>query len=122
LAFGLCLAQAAGSRTARLAVEAINLWSIALPTFCVGVAALLMVRPHQGPVFVFAAVTLQLRVRNARPCAGLVRGTVSLTPAEGIATLVASGRVAPAANNVPRVLLVCAQGGESAACTETPVR
>ena len=42
LAFGLCLAQAAGSRTARLAVEAINLWSIALPTFCVGVAALLM--------------------------------------------------------------------------------
>jgi peptide/nickel transport system permease protein len=42
LAFGLCLAQAAGSRMARLAVEAINLWSIALPTFCVGVAALLL--------------------------------------------------------------------------------
>jgi peptide/nickel transport system permease protein len=42
LAFGLCTAQAAGSRMARLAVEAINLWSIALPTFCVGVAALLL--------------------------------------------------------------------------------
>jgi hypothetical protein len=67
-------------------------------------------------------VTLQLRVRNARPCAGLVRGTVTLTPAEGIATLVATGRVAPGPNNVPRVLLVCAQGGESAACAETPVR
>ncbi|MBS7792271.1 ABC transporter permease [Roseococcus sp. SDR] len=42
LAFGLCLAQAAGSRGAQLAVEAINLWSIALPTFCIGVAALLL--------------------------------------------------------------------------------
>lgn len=42
LAFGLCLAQAAGSRAARAAVNAINLWSIALPTFCLGVAALLL--------------------------------------------------------------------------------
>ncbi len=48
-----------------------------------------------------AAVTLQLRVRNARACAGLVRGTVTLTPAEGIATLVATGRVAPAAEQRP---------------------
>ncbi|MEZ4392737.1 MAG: DUF4397 domain-containing protein [Polyangiales bacterium] len=69
-----------------------------------------------------AAVTLQLRARNARPCAGLLRGTVSLTPAEGVATLVATGRVAPGANNVPRVLLVCPQGGEGASCTEAPVR
>lgn len=42
LAFGLCLAQAAGLHAARLTVEAINLWSIALPTFCIGVAALLL--------------------------------------------------------------------------------
>ena len=42
LAFGLCLAQAAGSRAARRAVDVINLWSIAVPTFCVGVVALLL--------------------------------------------------------------------------------
>lgn len=42
LAFGLCLAEAAGSRAAARAVWAINLWSIAIPTFCVGVAALLL--------------------------------------------------------------------------------
>lgn len=68
-----------------------------------------------------AAVSLQLRVRNARPCAGLVRGTVSVTP-EGVATLVAAGRVAPGPNNVPRVVLVCPQGGDGARCTEAPVR
>lgn len=69
-----------------------------------------------------AAVTLQLRLRAARPCAGALRGAVSLTPAEGIATLVATGRVAVGPNNVPRVLLVCPQGGEGATCTAAPVR
>lgn len=42
LAGGLGLAQAAGSRLAGRAMEALNLWSIALPTFCVGVAVLLL--------------------------------------------------------------------------------
>ena len=36
------LHKAAGSRTALIAVGAINLWSIAIPTFCVGVVALLL--------------------------------------------------------------------------------
>ena len=69
-----------------------------------------------------AAVTLQVRVRNARPCAGLVRGTVTVTPAQGVATLVATGRVGVGPTNVPRVLLVCPQGGEGATCVEVPVR
>lgn len=68
-----------------------------------------------------AAITLQLRARGARPCAGLLRGTVTLTP-EGVATLVATGRVAPGPNNVARAVLVCPQGGEGARCTEAPVR
>lgn len=69
-----------------------------------------------------AAVTLQLRAHAARQCAGLLRGTVTLTPAAGVATLVATGRVAPGPNNVARALLVCPQGGDGASCTEAPVR
>jgi peptide/nickel transport system permease protein len=42
MAFGLCLAAAAGSRLAARAVTALNLWSIAVPTFCFGVAVLLL--------------------------------------------------------------------------------
>lgn len=42
VAFGLGLAMAAGVRGAGRAVDALNLWSIAVPTFCVGVVALLV--------------------------------------------------------------------------------
>lgn len=42
LAFGLCLAAASGSRLAGHAVTALNLWSIAMPTFCFGVGVLLV--------------------------------------------------------------------------------
>lgn len=42
LAFGLCLAAAAGSRLAGHAVTVLNLWSIAMPTFCFGVGVLLV--------------------------------------------------------------------------------
>lgn len=42
LALSLVLAFAAGVRWAGSAVTALNLWSIAVPTFCVGVVALLL--------------------------------------------------------------------------------
>jgi len=42
LALALGLATAAGARGAARLVEALNLWTIAIPTFCVGVAVLLI--------------------------------------------------------------------------------
>lgn len=48
LAFALAVAVATGSRSARVAVEALNVWSIAMPTFCVGVAVLLLFAVHLG--------------------------------------------------------------------------
>lgn len=48
LAFGLAIGVALGSRRARRAVDALNLWSIAVPTFCVGVAALLLFSVYLG--------------------------------------------------------------------------
>ncbi len=66
-------------------------------------------------------LTLQVRAQNARPCAGLVRGTVRVTPADrAVLTTVAIGRVvgAPAA---PRQLLVCTDAPTDGAPSCTPV-
>lgn len=62
-----------------------------------------------------APLVLQLRAQNARPCTGLVRGTVTITPpGASVVTAVAVGRVvgAPA---VPRELLVCVDAPVSGA-------
>ncbi|WP_159351307.1 ABC transporter permease [Roseomonas harenae] len=48
LAFGLILGVALQSRGAKIAVGILNIWSIAVPTFCVGVAALLLFSVHLG--------------------------------------------------------------------------
>jgi peptide/nickel transport system permease protein len=48
LAFGLAIGVALGSRGASVAVDAVNLWSIAVPTFCVGAAALLLFSVYLG--------------------------------------------------------------------------
>ncbi len=67
-----------------------------------------------------AALTLQVRAHAARPCAGLLRGTVTLTPADqSVVTAVAVGRVtAPLA---PRALLLCSDGTYEGAPSCTPV-
>lgn len=68
-----------------------------------------------------AAIALQVRVQNARPCTGLVRGTVRVTPTDrAVLTAVAIGRVAgvPA---VPRQLLVCTDAPTDGAPTCTPL-
>jgi Domain of unknown function (DUF4397) len=68
-----------------------------------------------------AAITLQVRAQNARPCTGPVRGTVRVTPADrAVVTAVAVGRVVgtPAA---PRQLLVCTDAPTDGAPTCTPV-
>lgn len=67
-----------------------------------------------------AAITLQVRAQNARPCTGLVRGTVRVTPADrAVLTAVAVGRLggAPA---VPRQLLLCTDAPTDGAPTCTP--
>lgn len=48
LALALSVGVAFGSRVARRAVDTLNLWSIAVPTFCAGVAALLLFSVHLG--------------------------------------------------------------------------
>ena len=66
-------------------------------------------------------ITLQVRAQNARPCTGLVRGTVRVTPADrAVITAVAIGRVvgAPAA---PRQLLVCTDAPTDGAPSCSPV-
>ncbi len=67
-----------------------------------------------------AALTLQVRAHAARPCAGLLRGTVTLTPADqSVVTAVAVGRAtAPLA---PRALLLCSDGTYEGAPSCTPV-
>lgn len=62
-------------------------------------------------------VTLQIRAQNARPCTGLVRGTVTVNPADrAVLTAVAVGRVA-GAPPVARELLLCADGAVDGAPT-----
>ncbi len=75
---------------------------------------------HYVPVPAGAPLTLQVRARAARPCAGLLRGTVTLTPADrSVVTAVAVGRVtAPLA---PRALLLCSDGTYEGAPGCTPV-
>jgi hypothetical protein len=71
-----------------------------------------------------AALTLQLRAQNARPCTGAVRGTVTFTPPSAtILTAVVVGRVV-GAPPVPRELLLCTDGPVSGApsCQATPIR
>ncbi len=73
------------------------------------------------------AATLQMRAQNARPCTGVVRGTVTVTPPDrGVITTVAVGRVAgalPAGPVVPRELLVCPDVSEGApSCTAVAIR
>jgi hypothetical protein len=68
-----------------------------------------------------APVTLQVRAQGAQPCAGAVRGTVTLTPADrAVVTAVAVGR-APA---VARQLLVCGDAPVSGppSCAALPIR
>lgn len=68
-------------------------------------------------------LTLQIRAHAARPCAGLLRGTVTLTPADqSVVTAVAVGRTtAPLA---PRALLVCPDGATDGAptCASVAIR
>jgi hypothetical protein len=75
---------------------------------------------HYLPVPAGAAITLQIRADAARPCAGPLRGTVTITPADqSVVTAVAVGRVtAPAA---PRALLVCPDAVTDGAPRCTPV-
>lgn len=75
---------------------------------------------HYLPVPAGAAITLQIRADAARPCAGPLRGTVTLTPADqSVVTAVAVGRVtAPAA---PRALLVCPDAVTDGAPSCTPI-
>ena len=71
-----------------------------------------------------APVTLQVRAQNARPCAGLLRGTVTFTPpTASVLTAVAVGR-AVGAPPVARELLVCTDGPVSGApsCRATAIR
>jgi hypothetical protein len=68
-------------------------------------------------------LTLQIRAHAARGCAGLLRGTVTVTPAEqSVVTAVAVGRATAPLS--PRALLVCAEsaGDGAPSCTPTPIR
>lgn len=70
------------------------------------------------------AVTLQIRAQNARPCAGLVRGTVTVNPADrAVVTAVAAGR-AVGVPPVARELLVCTDAplAGSPSCAAVPIR
>jgi hypothetical protein len=70
-----------------------------------------------------APLTLQIRAHAARACAGLLRGTVTVTPADqSVVTAVAVGRATAPLS--PRALLVCADsaGDGAPSCTPTPIR
>ncbi len=128
LAGGLGLAYAAGSRLAGQAMEALNLWSIALPTFCVGVAVLLLfaVELHWIPaVGGLLAPALILGIDNAgqlaKPLAEEVaevaaRPHVTVARAKGLAPLhIARWHIlplaAPVAVSVAGVMLAGLLGG-----------
>ena len=101
LGFGLAVLVAMNSRAARRAVAALNVWSIAVPTFCVGVAALLLFSVYLGwlpAVGGLLAPVIILGLDNA--------GQIAKPLAEEVEEVAARGHVVAArARGLPPLML-----------------